>query len=157
MDVVPEAVRLARGRVSTSTATLSAVPIARAVALVDVSGRRGGGRSERSSGWPTCGCCRSTWSAGLGVAVVPDVVPLAAPGAAAVPLRDPGLAWPLSIVTQDRKAASRDARSCIATLAPIQRDNVVGTGRTTLDPPTATVSALPYTTGWTSRLVRRPR
>lgn len=47
--------------------------------------------------------------AGLGVAVVPDVVPLVAPGAAAVPLRDTGVAWPLSVVTHDRKAASRDA------------------------------------------------
>ncbi|MFE9695199.1 LysR substrate-binding domain-containing protein [Micromonospora sp. NPDC005806] len=69
-------------------------------------------------------------SAGLGVAVVPDVVPLAAPGTAAVPLRDPGLTWPLSIVTHGRKAASRVAatHSCTVTLAPIQRDNVVGTG-----------------------------
>ncbi|SIM58798.1 hypothetical protein SAMN04489832_0825 [Micromonospora cremea] len=48
---------------------------------------------------------------------VPDVLPLATPGTAAVP----GLTWPLSIVTHGRTAASRDAgtHSCTVTRAPI--------------------------------------
>lgn len=56
-------------------------------------------------------------SAGLGVAVVPDVVPLAAPSTVAAPLRDPGLTWPLSIVTHSRNTPSRALRTLLDLIA----------------------------------------
>ncbi|MFC4016601.1 hypothetical protein ACFOW4_01355 [Micromonospora sp. GCM10011542] len=111
------------------------MPVAPAVNMVDGSGRRGGGR-RALLGVADLRMLPEYVFAGLGVAVVPDVVPLVAPGAAAVPLRDTGVAWPLSVVvTHDRDAASRDARL-------FYRD-----ARPDLDPPTATVSASPYMTG----------
>ncbi|HWD03737.1 MAG TPA: LysR family transcriptional regulator [Amycolatopsis sp.] len=56
-------------------------------------------------------------STGLGVAVVPDVVPLAAPGTVVVPLRDPDLTWPLSIVTHERNPPSRALRTLLDLIA----------------------------------------
>lgn len=47
-----------------------------------------------------------------GVAVAPEVVPLAAPGAAATPLRDCDVTWSFTNCHHDRRAASRAANSC---------------------------------------------
>lgn len=56
-------------------------------------------------------------SAGLGVALVPDVVPLAAPGTAVVPLHAPGLTWPLSVVSRGGKAPGRAVRTLLDLIA----------------------------------------
>ncbi|MEW2500558.1 LysR family transcriptional regulator [Amycolatopsis sp. CA-161197] len=52
-------------------------------------------------------------AAGLGVAVIPDLMPLTAPGTAVVPLEDAGLTWPLSVVSHGEKAPGRALRTLL--------------------------------------------
>ncbi|MDT8913402.1 LysR family transcriptional regulator [Amycolatopsis sp. PS_44_ISF1] len=52
-------------------------------------------------------------AAGLGIAVVPDVVPLAVPGTSVVPLTEAGFAWPLTAVSHAGRPPSRALRTLL--------------------------------------------
>ncbi|WP_326834491.1 LysR family transcriptional regulator [Amycolatopsis rhabdoformis] len=52
-------------------------------------------------------------AAGLGVAVLPEVVPLTVAGTVVVPLADPAPVWPLSVVSRGGKAPGRALRTLL--------------------------------------------
>jgi DNA-binding transcriptional LysR family regulator len=71
-------------------------------------------------------------AAGLGVAVVPDVVPLAVPGATVVPLTDVGFTWPLTAASRAGRPPSRALRTLLDLLDEDLLDAGQGSQRQTL-------------------------
>ncbi|WP_328608572.1 LysR family transcriptional regulator [Amycolatopsis sp. NBC_00345] len=63
-------------------------------------------------------------AAGLGVAVVPDVVPLSVPGVIVVPLTEVGFTWPLTAASHAERPPSRALR----TLLDLLDDGALGPG-----------------------------
>ncbi|MGW4489962.1 LysR family transcriptional regulator [Amycolatopsis sp. NPDC004368] len=71
-------------------------------------------------------------AAGLGVAVVPDVVRLSAPGTVVVPVTDPALTWPLSVVSHAGKPPGRALRTLLDLLVKadfLPKSNARASGR----------------------------